>query len=242
MPAPKQAGWRFPSVDGSKSERSEVFQKTQCGGKVGSTRSVTAEFAFKLYDTYGFPLDLTELMARERGLTVDVAGFNKLMDEQKARARAAQKKQVIELSQVETTTPTQFVGYDKLEAPAKVLEVVGVKDKTAVILDSSPLYAEMGGQVGDTGETERGSELWRIANTQKAGDAWLHFLASEIQRSRKLNAEAPPSGPSHAHGGSPPPRGHPAPSHRHAPAALGACTRSSARTLRRRAPMSGRRS
>ena len=93
-------------------------------------------------------------MARERGLTVDVAGFNKLMEEQKARARAAQKKQVIELSQVETTTPTQFVGYDNLESPAKVLEVVGVKDKTAVILDTSPLYAEMGGQVGDTGELE----------------------------------------------------------------------------------------
>ncbi len=135
--------------------------------------------AFKLYDTYGFPLDLTELMARERGLTVDVAGFNKLMGEQKARARAAQKKQVIELSQVETTTPTQFVGYDKLEAPAKVLEVVGVKDKTAVILDSSPLYAEMGGQVGDTGEMSGGGELWTIANTQKAGDAWLHFLADK---------------------------------------------------------------
>ena len=135
--------------------------------------------AFRLYDTYGFPLDLTELMARERGLTVDVAGFEKLMDEQKARARAAQKKQVIELSQVETTAPTQFVGYDKLEAPAKVLEVVGVKDKTAVILDSSPLYAEMGGQVGDTGEMSGGGELWTIANTQKAGDAWLHFLADK---------------------------------------------------------------
>jgi alanyl-tRNA synthetase len=135
--------------------------------------------AFELYDTYGFPLDLTELMARERGLTVDVAGFNKLMDEQKARARAAQKKQVIELSQVETTTPTRFVGFDKLESPAKVLEVVGVKDKTAVILDASPLYAEMGGQVGDTGEMSGGGELWTIANTQKAGDAWLHFLADK---------------------------------------------------------------
>jgi alanyl-tRNA synthetase len=132
--------------------------------------------AFELYDTYGFPLDLTELMARERGLTVDVAGFNKLMDEQKARARAAQKKQVIELSQVGTTTPTQFVGYDKLETAAKVLEVVGVKDKTAVILDTSPLYAEMGGQVGDTGEMSGAGELWTIVNTQKAGDAWLHFL------------------------------------------------------------------
>jgi alanyl-tRNA synthetase len=135
--------------------------------------------AFKLYDTYGFPLDLTELMARERGLTVDVAGFNKLMGEQKARARAAQKKQVIELSEVETTTLTQFVGYDKLESPARVLEVVGVKDKTAVILDISPLYAEMGGQVGDTGEMSGGGELWTIANTQKAGDAWLHFLADK---------------------------------------------------------------
>ncbi|MGO8930879.1 MAG: alanine--tRNA ligase [Limisphaerales bacterium] len=135
--------------------------------------------AFMLYDTYGFPLDLTELMARERGLTVDVADFNRLMDEQKARARAAQKKQVIKLSEVETTTPTQFVGYDKLEAPAKVLEVLGVKDKTAVILDTSPLYAEMGGQVGDTGEMSGGGEVWTIANTQKAGDAWLHFLADK---------------------------------------------------------------
>ncbi len=145
----------------------------------GRAPQISGAFAFRLYDEQGFPLDLTELMARERGFTVDVAGFNKLMDEQKARARAAQKKQVIELSQVETTTPTQFVGYDKLEAPAKVLEVVGVKDKTAVILDTSPLYAEMGGQVGDTGEMSGGGELWTINNTQKAGDAWLHFLADK---------------------------------------------------------------
>jgi alanyl-tRNA synthetase len=145
---------------------------------VKDTVVIDANAAFKLYDTYGFPLDLTELMARERGLTVDVAGFNKLMEEQKARARAAQKKEVIELSQVETTTPTQFVGYDKLESPARVLEIVGVKDRTAVILDISPLYAEMGGQVGDTGEMSGGGELWTISNTQKAGDAWLHFLAA----------------------------------------------------------------
>jgi alanyl-tRNA synthetase len=143
------------------------------------TKVISGDFAFKLYDTYGFPLDLTELMARERGLTVDVAGFNRLMEEQKARARAAQKKQVIELSQVETTTPTQFVGYDKLESAASVLEVVGVKDRTAVILDSSPLYAEMGGQVGDAGEMSGGGEIWTIANTRKAGDAWLHFLADK---------------------------------------------------------------
>ncbi|MGD0251552.1 MAG: alanine--tRNA ligase-related protein, partial [Verrucomicrobiota bacterium] len=114
--------------------------------------TITGRFAFELYDTYGFPLDLTELMARERGLTVDTAGFEKLMEEQRARARAAQKKEVISLSQIETTTPTKFVGYEKLEVQAKVLEVVGLKDKTAVILDASACYAEMGGQVGDTGE------------------------------------------------------------------------------------------
>ncbi len=120
-------------------------------------------------------------MARERGLTVDVAGFNKLMEEQKARARAAQKKQVIELSQVETTTPTQFVGFEKLESPAEVLEVVGVQeDKTAVISTprrSMPKWearsatpVEMSAAAANSG---------RIVNTQKAGDAWLHFLAEK---------------------------------------------------------------
>jgi alanyl-tRNA synthetase len=132
--------------------------------------------AFLLYDTYGFPLDLTELMARERGLTVDVAGFNKLMEEQRTRARAAQKKTVISLSQIETTTSTKFVGYDKLETQAKVLEVVSLKDKTAVILDTSACYAEGGGQIGDTGELEHGNQLWRVTNTQKSGNTWLHFI------------------------------------------------------------------
>ncbi|MEI7728985.1 MAG: alanine--tRNA ligase [Verrucomicrobiota bacterium] len=135
--------------------------------------------AFVLYDTYGFPLDLTELMARERGLTVDVAGFNKLMEEQRARARASQKKEVIELSQIETTAPTRYVGYENLQTVAKVLEVVNIKDKTAVILDTSACYAEMGGQVGDTGEITAGGQLWRVANTQKSGNTWLHLLADK---------------------------------------------------------------
>jgi alanyl-tRNA synthetase len=136
----------------------------------------SAETAFKLYDTYGFPLDLTELMARERGLTVDKEGFEKLMEEQRARARAAQKKEVISLSQIETTTPTKFVGFDHLAVAAKVLEVVSLKDKTAVILDASACYAEMGGQVGDTGELTGSGNLWRVTNTQKSGNTFLHFV------------------------------------------------------------------
>jgi alanyl-tRNA synthetase len=142
-------------------------------GKVGV---ISGEHAFRLYDTYGFPLDLTELMARERGLTVDKDGFEKLMEEQRARARAAQKKEVISLSQIETTAPTKFVGFEKLEAPARVLEVVSVKDKTAVVLDTSPFYAEMGGQVGDTGELTGSGQLWRVINTQKSGNTFLHFV------------------------------------------------------------------
>jgi alanyl-tRNA synthetase/REP element-mobilizing transposase RayT len=145
----------------------------------GGTPTLPGSFAFRLYDEQGFPLDLTELMARERGLAVDVAGFEKLMNGQRARARAAQKKQVIELSEVETKDPTRFVGYELLSTPAKVLEVVSIKDKTAVVLDASSAYAEMGGQVGDTGELSHGADVWRIAGTQKAGHTWLHFLDSE---------------------------------------------------------------
>jgi len=164
------------------------------GARGGRAPEISGEFAFRLYDTYGFPLDLTELMARERGLTVDVEGFNKLMGEQKARARTAQKKEVISISQVETTTPTRFIGYDTLETPARVLEVVSVKDKTAVILDTSTCYAEMGGQVGDTGELEHGSQIWRITNTQKSGNTWLHFIEDEKaeQASRPLKTGVQP--------------------------------------------------
>lgn len=141
-----------------------------------SETRLSGAFAFRLYDEQGFPLDLTELMARERGLGVDVPGFDRLMEEQRARARAAQKKQVIELSQIETKNPTHFVGFEALETRTKVVEVVSVKDKTAVVLESSSCYAEMGGQVGDTGELVGGGQLWRVVNTQKSGHTFLHFV------------------------------------------------------------------
>jgi alanyl-tRNA synthetase len=137
------------------------------------------ETAFLLYDTYGFPLDLTELMARERGFTVDTARFEKLMEEQRARARAAQKKEIIAASNVDTSHPTRFVGFDRLSANSTVLEVVNVKDKLALTLDISPMYAEMGGQVGDTGEAQSGGKVWHIVNTQKTGNSFLHFLADK---------------------------------------------------------------
>ncbi len=171
----------------------ELFEKFVSASRQSADRSRTlpGEFAFQLYDTYGFPLDLTELMARERGLSVDVEGFQKLMEQQRARARAAQKKEIITVSQLDSVAPTRFVGYEQLETRARVQQVVPVRDRLAVVLDTSPCYAEMGGQVGDTGTLSHGERLWRITDTQKSGHAWLHFIE--------------PAGPSASGPGAPPP-------------------------------------
>ncbi|PYJ37512.1 MAG: alanine--tRNA ligase, partial [Verrucomicrobia bacterium] len=89
--------------------------------KAGVPREISGEIAFKLYDTYGFPLDLTELMARERGLTVDIAGFEKLMEQQRERGRKAQKKEEISVEEGELKVePTKFLGYDFLETEAVI--------------------------------------------------------------------------------------------------------------------------
>ncbi|MEI6071979.1 MAG: alanine--tRNA ligase-related protein [Verrucomicrobiae bacterium] len=173
-----RVGWASCPPD-SASRRVPAKGSGKMPAPAGGTPTLPGAFAFRLYDEQGFPLDLTQLMARERGLSVDVAGFEKLMEEQRARARAAQKRQVIELSEVETKEATKFVGYDALSTPAKVLEVVRLKDKTAVVLDASAAYAEMGGQVGDTGEIAHGADFWRISNTQKTGHTWLHLLDAD---------------------------------------------------------------
>ena len=149
------------------------------------SRTISGAFAFRLYDEQGFPLDLTALMARERGLEVDNGGFDELMEEQRARARAAQKKQVVSVSEIATAQPTPFQGYDDLVTAATVLEVADLQGRRAVVLDRSTCYAEMGGQVGDTGELRAGADLWRIAGTQKVGDVWLHLLEGD---------DAPPVG------------------------------------------------
>jgi alanyl-tRNA synthetase len=144
-------------------------------------KRLSGAFAFQLYDTFGFPIDLTELLARERGLTVDTEGFDKLMEEQKKRAREAgqKNKQVVSVSEIETKDATKFIGYDALEADAKVLEVVSMKDKTAVVLDSSVCYAEMGGQIGDSGQIIIGANAFPISSTTKVGNTWLHFIEGE---------------------------------------------------------------
>jgi alanyl-tRNA synthetase len=136
---------------------------------------ISGAFAFKLYDEQGFPLDLTELMARERGLTVDKEGFEKLMEEQRARARAAQKKETISIME-SFHVETKFVGYDTLESDCRVLSVFqDDKFQTFVVVDTSPLYAEMGGQVGDWGTLELEGERrpFKVLDTIKRDKTFL---------------------------------------------------------------------
>src|SRR5208282_4220499 len=87
--------------------------------------------------------------------------------------------EIIAASNVDTARPTRFVGFEQLEATGMVQEVVNLKDKLAITLDVSPMYAEMGGQVGDAGEAQAGGKLWHIVNTQKVGNTFLHFLADQ---------------------------------------------------------------
>jgi alanyl-tRNA synthetase/REP element-mobilizing transposase RayT len=147
---------------------------------------ISGDFAFKLYDTYGFPLDLTELMAREHGLTVDVVGFERLMEQQRERARKAQKKEEISVEEdALKAAPTKFLGYDFLEAEAVVETVLPGKqsDELNIIVDRTPLYAEMGGQVGDRGLLHVPGHDWtevgqlRVIDTQKRGDVFVHRAA-----------------------------------------------------------------
>ena len=144
---------------------------------------ISGEDTFKLYDTYGFPLDLTELMARERGLTVDVEGFERLMDEQRDRARKAQKKEEISVEEDGVkATSTKFLGYDFFEAEAVVETVLPGKkpDEVNIIVDRTPFYAEMGGQVGDRGLLHVPGHDWtevgqlRVIDTQKRGGVFVH--------------------------------------------------------------------
>ena len=138
-------------------------------------RMLDGETVFKLYDTYGFPLDLTADIARERGFNVDFAGFEAAMAQQRERARAASKFTMgrgLEFS----GQPTEFVGYDTLEQEGRILALykggspvheIVAGDEAVIVLDRTPFYAESGGQVGDVGELACGHGSFRVEDTQK---------------------------------------------------------------------------
>jgi len=149
-----------------------------------SGKVIPGKEVFKLYDTYGFPVDLTADIARERGLTLEMEGFEAAMAEQRDRARAASKFEM-DLSDVpETGLSTEFRGYETLEEAGKVLALyydgepvneLSTGQTGGVVLERTPFYAEAGGQVGDRGTLEGEEVLFEVSDTQKQGDAHVHI-------------------------------------------------------------------
>ncbi len=146
---------------------------------------ISGDEAFKLYDTFGFPLDLTQLMARENGLSVDENGFNEAMAAQKQRAKAAGKF-VAESSDLEWVTVSEgidsdFKGYETTSTSAQIRRYVAQGDDILVVLDQTPFYAESGGQIGDTGAIKgEGVEL-AVNDVKKDGESFIHYCEGSIK-------------------------------------------------------------
>jgi alanyl-tRNA synthetase len=149
------------------------------GQLLAAKHKVSGEDAFVLYDTYGFPLDLTELMARELALEVDVAGFQELMDQQRERARKARKTETIraEDTALGSYPKTEFVGYTNDVSPAKIVATRHESAGDFIVVDRSPLYAEMGGQVGDKGKFQLANQSAAIVNTVSRDGVFFLKLA-----------------------------------------------------------------
>ncbi|MDR3386403.1 MAG: alanine--tRNA ligase [Rudaea sp.] len=150
-----------------------------------ATKTIPGVDAFRLYDTYGFPVDLTADIAREHGLSVDMQGFEKAMNEQRERARSASQfetKASLSADLVQRLTPTQFLGYGAVDADG--LNILGMVrggrsvdalhdgDEAMLVLDATPFYAESGGQVGDTGELSNGDGQFTVTDTIKLAGAF----------------------------------------------------------------------
>ena len=151
----------------------------------GTTNSVIpGDLIFKLYDTYGFPVDLTNDIARENGLEIDMEGYNRCMQEQIARGRSASQFSVDYSEQVNLPGKTEFIGYDHSDTNATVLGIYAENnavdeikegDQVGIILDKTVFYAESGGQIGDTGIIGTESSLFNVVDCKKVGTHFMHF-------------------------------------------------------------------
>ncbi|MGR3756301.1 MAG: alanine--tRNA ligase [Tranquillimonas sp.] len=166
-------------------------------------KALPGEVAFRLYDTYGFPLDLTQDALRERGRTVQIAGFDAAMTEQKAKARASWSGSgevadaAIWYDLADDHGPTEFLGYDTEEAEGQIIALVrdgkGIDTAEAgqavqIVLNQTPFYAEAGGQVGDTGTLRTESGAARITDTRKTAGVYIHV--AEVTEGRIARGEA----------------------------------------------------
>ncbi|HEY1047593.1 MAG TPA: alanine--tRNA ligase [Bacteroidia bacterium] len=186
----------FPEIESQKDfiakviqEEGNTFLKTLANGleKINSFMAVNkstvdGETAFELYDTFGFPIDLTQLIASENGFTVDMKGFEERLAEQKNRSRKDAQKETGDWQYLIDDDDEEFIGYDFLEANVKVARyrTVKVKDKEQyqLVFNITPFYAESGGQVGDTGTMTgiANGEIIEIIDTQKENDLIIHYV------------------------------------------------------------------
>ena len=147
---------------------------------VDESGDLSGEDAFKLHDTYGFPIDLTELMAREKGISVDTKTFEKLMAEQKNRARAAGKFAAAAAEGINWNLLSEgefeFTGYEELVSKVKIRASAEHGEKHILLLDKSPFYAEAGGQIADTGKLVKNGDTIQITDVQKTAEGHLHFV------------------------------------------------------------------
>lgn len=147
--------------------------------KERANKTVSGKFAFELNDTYGFPLDLTQLLAIEKGFKVDEKGFETEMQQQKSRSRSASVLHIEDWIVVNENGSAKFVGYDSFETESKVLKYRKIKsqgkESYQIVLDKTPFYAESGGQVGDTGSLFFDGEEIEVTDTKKDNDLIIHF-------------------------------------------------------------------
>ena len=171
----------------------EQFAKTLAQGlrllsgeldKLNSGDTLSGETVFKLYDTYGFPTDLTADIARERDINIDEDGFEALMQEQRERARDAGKFDVDYTAAIKVDNPTEFVGYGLCQHDSQIIGLyqdgkeaseLGEGDEGVIVLSATPFYAEGGGQVGELGEISTESGVFEVQNTKKSGTAIIHY-------------------------------------------------------------------
>ena len=147
--------------------------------KSKDTKTISGEDAFTLYDTFGFPIDLSELIAKEKGYTIDLAGFEKELGKQKERARNAAAVEESDWIELQPETTSAFIGYDETEADVTILKYRTVKSRNKeqiqLVLDKSPFYAESGGQAGDSGTLTCDGQTIQIVNTLKENNLNIHI-------------------------------------------------------------------
>ena len=160
----------------------EIFEKIVTSPKNCESKLISGEDAFKLYDTYGFPIDLTKLMGKERGFGTDENAFDKLMNEQRARARESTKFKISmdEWIEISPGTDSKYVGYDVFRTESKLRRYSNNDSgQFQLILDETPFYAESGGQVADKGTLKHNGIIWNVVDVQKQGDSIIHFCERE---------------------------------------------------------------